>query len=187
MKKLITFSAICIITSILFSSCSSNLSIAKRHFNNGYYIAYSKNKQAVRTPQEEVREPFYSAQNKTKQNTIGEYADQSPIIGNNDIVASNEKTRHKAISERNVKQAIKHKFKTIESPDVQIKSTLFEIKKINNDSSDRDGLSLFWVVILIILVLWALGFWGFGLVSGLINLLLLIALILLILWLLRIV
>jgi hypothetical protein len=54
-------------------------------------------------------------------------------------------------------------------------------------ADDRDGLSLFWVVILVIIILWAIGFfagWGTG---GLINLLLVVALILLILWLLRII
>lgn len=195
MKKLITFSAVCFIASILFSSCSSNLSIAKRHFNNGYYIAYSNGKQAVHTPKEEekavrtkTREPLYSVQNKIEQNTIVGYSDQNALTGKNDIVASNEKVKkHKSISQRTIKQALKPKIKFFEEPTPQITNTLFEANKVRSDSSDHEGLSLFWVVILIILVLWALGFWGFGLVSGLINLLLLIALILLILWLLRIV
>jgi hypothetical protein len=50
------------------------------------------------------------------------------------------------------------------------------------------ALSLIWIVILVLLILWALGLlaggWGLG---GLINILLVIALILLILWLLRII
>ena len=194
MKKLITFSAVCFITAILFSSCSSNLSIAKRHFNNGYYIAYSNGKQPVHVPKEEnkevqsqTREPFYYVQNKTEQNTIVGYSDQSSIAGTNDIVASNEKLKHKTISQLVTKQVSRQKIKIIEDPTLQIKSTLFKTKNVNGDPSDNDGLSLFWIVILLVLVLWALGFWGFGLVSGLINLLLLIALILLILWLLRVV
>ena len=194
MKKLITFSAVCFIASILFSSCSSNLSIAKRHFNNGYYIAYSNGKQAVHTPKEEEKvvqtkiiQPLYSVQNKIEQNTIVGYSDQSALAGNNDIVASNGKVKHKSISQRTIKQALKQKIKFFEDPTLEITNTQFETNKVRSDSSDNEGLSLFWVVILIILVLWALGFWGFGLVSGLINLLLLIALILLILWLLRIV
>ena len=59
--------------------------------------------------------------------------------------------------------------------------------KASTTSYDRngDGLSLFWVVILIVLVLWALGLLaGLG---GLINILLVIALVLLILWLLEII
>ncbi len=59
--------------------------------------------------------------------------------------------------------------------------------KTSTTSYDRngDGLSLFWIVILIVLVLWALGLLaGLG---GLINILLVIALVLLILWLLEII
>lgn len=61
-------------------------------------------------------------------------------------------------------------------------------KGIHSDSmkDSSEGLSLFWIVILIILILWAIGFIG-GSIGGLINLLLLVALILLILWLLRVV
>ncbi|MBK6834313.1 MAG: lmo0937 family membrane protein [Bacteroidetes bacterium] len=55
-------------------------------------------------------------------------------------------------------------------------------------ASSGDGLSLLWIVILVLLILWALGLisGGFGL-GGFINILLVIALILLILWLLRII
>lgn len=52
--------------------------------------------------------------------------------------------------------------------------------------SDDDGLSLFWIIILIVLILWLLGFIS-GNFGGIINLLLIIALILLILWLLKVV
>ena len=195
MKKFITFCTVCVIASVFFSSCSSNLSIAKRHFNNGYYIAYSKSKPVVRTTTEEdkvvqtkTKESFYAVQNKREQNSIDGYSDQSTITGNNEIVASNDKAQHKAISKRNIKQTLKQQIKIIEYPATQVKHSLFETKKINNSARDEDGLSFFWVVILIILILWALGYWGFfGLVSGLINLLLLVALILLILWLLRVI
>jgi hypothetical protein len=64
------------------------------------------------------------------------------------------------------------------------------VNKANTTSINRDGdgLSLFWLVILILLILWAIGLasGGFGL-GGLINVLLVIALVLLILWLLEVV
>ena len=61
-----------------------------------------------------------------------------------------------------------------------------DLKKfVNSQQTERDGLSLFWIIILVILILWALGF-GFG-VGDIIHVLLVIALVLLILWLLRIV
>lgn len=65
------------------------------------------------------------------------------------------------------------------------------MKKIKSNSAaptDDEALSLLWIVILVLLVVWALGLagggWGLG---GLINILLVIALVLLILWLLRII
>jgi len=64
------------------------------------------------------------------------------------------------------------------------------VNKSNTTSLNREheGLSLFWIVILILLILWAIGLasGGFG-IGGLINVLLVIALVLLILWLLEVV
>ncbi len=63
----------------------------------------------------------------------------------------------------------------------QLKSSLFPLP--NPVTSD---LSMLWIVIIVLIVLWALGLIA-GNFGGLIHLLLLIALILLILWLLRII
>jgi hypothetical protein len=61
-------------------------------------------------------------------------------------------------------------------------------EKISPSASSDDALSLLWIVIVIILILWLLGFalGGLGL-GGAIHILLVIALILLILWLLGII
>lgn len=194
MKKVISFSAICILTSILFSSCKSNLSVTKRHYNNGYYIAHSTGKHISLTPKEEVKivqtktkKSLYAAQSQVEQTTISGYSEKIPVTGNNVITASAKKIQSKTISQKNAKQTLKHKIKLIENPIAQLKHRLSETKKVSNDSSDKDGLSLFWIIILVILILWAIGFFegGFGL-GALINLLLLVALILFILWLLRI-
>jgi len=63
-----------------------------------------------------------------------------------------------------------------------------EVKNSPKHSSgdDKDGLSLFWLIILVVLILWLLGFL-IGDFGALIHILLVIALILLILWLLRII
>ncbi|HWY37826.1 MAG TPA: hypothetical protein VNY73_04665, partial [Bacteroidia bacterium] len=53
MKKLLTLGIICIIASILFSSCRSNLFIIKRHYTNGYYIAHSNGKQTATSVKED--------------------------------------------------------------------------------------------------------------------------------------
>jgi hypothetical protein len=63
--------------------------------------------------------------------------------------------------------------------------TLKSLKKEARGSSD-DALSLLWIVILVVLLLWLLGVIAGGLgLGGLIHILLVIALILLILWLIR--
>ena len=194
MKHLIRISVVCFIASLLFSSCSSNLSITKRHYNNGYYIEYCKGKQAAPAPKEEeklsqtqTKEPVSTIKNQAIQNTIRRYPSQNPATQKNvSATSSNEKTQRKAISQQAVKQALKKESKVVEDQSSQIRYALSETKKIRQDQSERDGLSLFWIVILVLLILWALGFLS-GSVGGLIHLLLVIALILLILWLLRIV
>src|ERR1035437_145647 len=120
MKKLITFSAICIVASILLSSCGSNMSITKRHYNNGYYVSYSDGKQAVFTPKEKevqskTSEALNSVQDQTEQNTKSEYSEQSPATDNNVTVASNEKAQRKAISHQRTKEALKQITKTIKN------------------------------------------------------------------------
>jgi len=193
MKKIITFGVICIIASILFSSCRSNISITKRHYNKGYYVDFNNGKKVGLAPKEEEKvvqtktsKPVYYSQDQAEQNTMGGYSGQSLIADNNVIAANNEKMQRNVISQQYTKQSLKPKIK--EEPAAQIKRTLFETKKMSSNSYVGDGLSLFWVVILVILILWALGLLagGFGL-GGLINVLLVIALVLLILWLLRIV
>lgn len=70
----------------------------------------------------------------------------------------------------------------------KMNSALKKVKVNSPAPRSDDGLSLIWIVILVLLILWAFGLlgggWGLG---GLINVLLVIALILLILWLLRII
>ena len=191
MKKLIPFSAICIIACILFTSCGSSISITKRHYNNGYYIAYSGGKQDDAPPKEEKRvvrtetnDPLNSLKEKAEKNTLGLYSLKSPITESNDLVASNEKIEHKSISQLKLKQALKQNSKIIELPATQIKNRFLKSKKDSFAPMVEGGLSLFWLVILVVLILWALGFLigGFG---GLLNILLVIALILFILWLLK--
>jgi hypothetical protein len=65
---------------------------------------------------------------------------------------------------------------------------LKKVKSKSNAPATDDELSLLWIVILVLLIVWAAGLigggWGLG---GLINILLVIALVLLILWLLRVI
>jgi uncharacterized membrane protein len=190
MKKIFTLSAICIIGSILFSACKSNTSITKRHYRDGYYITHNKGKQAATNNEEEknvrknTKKQVYNPLPGVNQNQNPAYEVENKFaIINTNVVASKEKTKTKIIS----KQPVSYKTKIIETLAAHI-SNKSPLQKIAVADSDRDGLSLFWIIILIILILWAVGFLagGFGL-GGLIHLLLVIALVLLILWLLRII
>lgn len=194
MKKHHGFSAIIIITCILFSSCGSNMSIIKRHYNNGYYMAFSEYKQTSHTSKDEekvvqtkTQEPLNSIQFKAERNIKNGDFGQNIMPNNNDVPAINAQMQGKVISPQSIRQTIKQKTTFIKNRVAQIKHVLNETKKIKKNSVEGEGLSLFWIVILVILVLWALGFAGGFLLGGLINLLLVIALIGLILWLFRVV
>lgn len=195
MKKLITLSTICVIACILFSSCNSNLSITKRHYNNGYYVAYSNGKQIIPSSKEkgetkvietDTVDPLYSLKKQSEQNTLIGYSEDGSIADDNDVVASNAKIQRKSISQKKIKQLLKPKAKILEYPASKINSPLFEGQKIKSAPHAEDGLSLFWLVIVILLILWVLGLLvgGFG---GLLHILLVLALILFILWLLRLI
>ena len=193
MKKLLQFSTICIIAAFLFSSCRSNVSATKRHYNNGYYVTHTKNKHKAAVQKEEEKtvqhkpaKSFNPAPESVVQNSIAGYSDQNPAVSTADVAAGSSKTKPAVAPNHGLKQTFLSK--TGISEIVKNERTLFPQKKLTPVSGERDGLSLFWLVIVIILILWAVGFLagGFGL-GGLFNLLLVIALILLILWLLRII
>lgn len=194
MKKLFTFSIICLISGLILSSCNSKLFVSKRHYNDGYYISYNKGKQALHAPKENAKAnqnetsiPVLYAENNSEDNSIYEYVGPNPLADNKIIFANNEKSQLKEIQKRGSTSTLKNKAKIIEEPISQIKNTLFKTSGTNGVTAvNDDGLSFLWVVIVVLLVLWALGYIaGFSL-GGLINILLVIALILLILWLLRV-
>lgn len=184
MKNLIKLSAIFILFGILFSSCKYNRSMIKRHYNKGYYMAYSKNKSAIPGIKKENKEvvPEKIASTYSEQKVL----EKNNSIQDNMVATTNEKQENAVFSQKNNDKTLSKKVE-IKNVITQPKHLLLELKKSQSGSSDG-GLSLFWIIILVILILWALGFlaggWGLG---GLINILLIIALILLILWLLRIV
>lgn len=191
MKKIITFSIICIMASILFSSCKSNSSIIKRHYNKGYYVSHSKSKQlkprADAAPAEnlvKIEPPFYSLKTETEQTLLKESNNPSTIATTNAITANGAKVQGKNNSETRINQSTNYKPLTINKPLKQLKQPFLNFNA--DHDHDGDGLSLFWIIILVLLILWALGF-SLGALGGLVHILLVIALIFLILWLLHIV
>jgi hypothetical protein len=191
MKKLITSIAICLITAILLSACSTSGAFTKRRYTRGYYISHQHarhNTSVNPTVEKGVQQTSQVASVKNAENpavkqTSGSFAESVSKSGK--MAQASSLTKRKTAN-RYVKNPV-----SVNSLEIMVResfkrsnSTLDVAKPM---ASDADALSLFWVVIIIILILWLLGVltggWGLG---GLIHLLLIIALILLILWLLRI-
>ncbi len=189
MKKLITLSFLAIITSLLFSACSTKLFITKRHYTKGFYIAHSKEKkQAIKFNEAEkiiTKNKVSEFHNQTQEMVIDHNYGKSPIPVVCTYANENKKIPIETSLQQTEKKTSSNKILDLKQSIKQFKNEQFK-SKFPTASRSGDGLSLFWIVILVILILWALGLLsgGFG---GLINLLLLIALILLILWLLRVI
>jgi hypothetical protein len=198
MKNLIKLSLVFISVSTLFSSCESNLSLTKRHYTSGYYVDYSKNTKTT-TPKanetaSQTRLP--AATTVTNISSKQNEASKSSVSLAATKVSSMLTTTKNMLPKTNLRPIAKQNstsgFITINSPSKEANPILTESPTITNQVTDGGGeraaLSLLWLVIVIILVLWLIGLLagGFGL-GAFINLLLLIALILLILWLCRII
>jgi len=195
MKKLITFSIICIVACMGFSSCMSNLAITKRHYNKGYYIDRSETKELALLAKEKATGLKVAAPAYPIQTTIAEKdanSSTSVQIVKTDktiIAASAKKTRQKAVLTSTTSSMIVNLPVAVEPSVLRANSSVSGLNAIaDHGDGGRDALSLFWLIILIILIVWVIGLiaggWGLG---GFINILLVIALILLILWLLRVV
>ena len=197
MKNLIKYISASIIAALLFSSCESNFSITKRHYTSGYYIDYTKNNKGLTSnPSENIAKvnasvPLVAVQAPVKAANVAQAPTQNNDQNNQVVISNNNSKKAKTNLQAITKPLQVTKAGVFSSIPKEDKHTLFEAPNVITNSADRDdsrALSLLWLVIVIILVLWLIAILagGFGL-GGLINLLLLIALILLVLWLLRII
>jgi Family of unknown function (DUF5670) len=173
---------------LILSSCNKRFSIAKRHYSKGYY--FSHNHKVTAHPQKVNAVVKYS-QNKNMNNvslltnsfTTTNHFDSisAPQVLLQNRKAQNEIPTTKWLHKKNVMPLVignKEKYAVGSS----------YAKKQSIKGAASEGRSLLWIIIVVLVVLWALGLISGGLGLGfLINLLLLIALILFILWLLRIV
>ena len=199
MKKIITFSIICILGGIVLSSCKSGVSITKRHYTKGYHIARNHSVKPINSITVKTKETPsdiekitvtnklqvlpWSEELQFQKNQIATLSDKTLIAVKNNKLSNKE--FHK---KENTNLFVLPKMKLIKNDFKFVNNTKNKESKIGSADHTHDGLSLFWLVILVIVILWALGViaGGFGL-GGLIHLLLVVALILLILWLLRII
>jgi hypothetical protein len=184
MKRSITYISICLIAMLLLPGCKSKMGMMKRHYSKGYYVSHSKAKNKTLTAK---AEPEQIAADKIQTEVV--LKTHTSSLKERSVPTHMENvTANAAPSKKgNMAPETKITFKSI-TVNKSAKEARKTISQLGSASGDGEGLSLFWLVILVILILWLFGFLlgGFGL-GGLINLLLVIALILLILWLLRIV
>lgn len=190
-KKNFTLISISLIICIVFASCGTRYTIKKRHYSSGYYISNGSNNGEAPTNTKIKKE---NSKNETSTDNVvvlkTKVNDDKSVLGVKEIaiaksttkteskvdpiVNSNQKMNQQS-NERNNTANVNHHSKA-----------KIGTKNLNPMKDSGDGLSLFWIIILIILILWAIGYIG-GSVGAIINLLLVVALILLILWLLRII
>lgn len=194
MKKLFTLSILFVLTSIFITSCKSS-SIMKRRYNKGYYVHHS-NKPAepkTKVSDQKLKEPIMvsSALPKQQEQPVAlTQTKENKHVAPARITASAEHAKvNRAKTSDNT---VKSKNTLSVMPSVySAKQTFQSVKELktkfaSGDSGD-DALSLLWIIIVILLIFYLLGFafdeYGVG---SLIHLLAVIILVLLILWLLRI-
>jgi len=198
MKNLIRSITACITACILFSACSQKLSLKKRHYRNGYYVSHTKKNHSL------IGNNTDKSVTKHSEVVLKE---EAPKIAQTDL-----KQKNKSASEtpKNNVSSLKLKSKRYEGPqkalentDNNLASSVKEIMRskkvirnlqintskplIEAGDDDGDGYSLLWLLIIILFVLWILGFAGGYIFGGLVHLILVVAVILFILWLLRLI
>lgn len=202
-----TFNLILLIacSALLFYGCGASKSFKQKHYNNRYYVGITK-KEAVEDKEEQgVKDNFESEKEEIVdlESPIANYNNKQGVDSKGQIISiidesvitdpiiSIEQTSTFYSSANILGLVLQQDSRNFKSNHIYsfIKNKKGRQKTVIKPASgDRDSLSLLWIVILVILILWAIGwgFGGFGL-GGLIHVLALIALILLILWLLRII
>jgi hypothetical protein len=187
-KKYIQLFSLLIITSFL-ASCK--MTVTKRHYRKGHYVDIAdKNGHKAKLAQTNTTTITYYSLTPNQPNTLrlSDGNSSSPELKEN-FYPTRSYTLISSISkrEKNQEQVFSSASKSVKNfvGKLPVLKNNLEFKKAINADKDDDGLSLFWIIILVLLILWALGLIG-GYGGGLIYILLVVALILLILWLLKI-
>ncbi len=195
MKVKLNYIILTIVTGLLLSSCANKLSLMKRKYTKGYYVSHSHKAGA---PKEQAV-AFLKEKNAISELKLKTSSEAPELKRTRDnegrILVLNDNSTKTSLAEN--KTVLIEKKKYVALTQFTFKS-LEKIapKPLHKKIAMRDPnaglvaatLSLFWIVLVIILILYLLGivFDGFG-VGNLIHLLAVIFLVLLILWLLKIV
>jgi len=182
-KHLLTITVIACV--IFLASCS----LTKRHYTNGYYVGHNSGKSSINKSKEQItnkdkKQPLYAVRNLDGNRSLDNPKSISFAV--DEIVAvTNKKTTNKITP---ITLHKRHEGYDVAKIFQKENSKSFRVKKLDPDSLAADALSLFWIIILILLILWLVailtGGWGLG---DFVHILLVVALILLILWILRII
>lgn len=184
MKHLLKIVFLFIAAGILFTACKT-MSVTKRHYNKGYYVSHSAKKSKVNVTSEAEKQTSASVEPLAAKVTKLPEA----VTKDKELLASNVenssviKTRDQKVAENKIKYAGIYNNLSVK----EVVKNPFKLTKIvaASDSKD-DALSLIWIIIVVILILYLLGLLlDFG--GPFIHVLAVIALILLILWLLKVI
>jgi len=200
-----TYLFLLIVAGIIFCSCATNsVSVTKRRYRDGYYVEYGKGRHNRVQAPEVKEEPHALAPAIAKEPSAKATSSPSRTPGKTLAPAA------AAVKEKTCTQGKKdaarsaEKLKKDPRPRTDLSNALAPLRVASEDPFSAlnrhlatqpapgphsdEALSLIWIIILVVLILWLLGYlgggWGIG---GAIHLLLVIALVLLILWLLRII
>lgn len=192
MRKIVTILSVILLAGLLGTSCKSKVSIVKRHYQKGYHIVVNKAHKNPRVTEDKdlaksyVRSvaPSVKANTESKSTRISE---AYPLEASNSKPTQADVTKKRTVASSPLTKSLNFKPLDIKEPVKELKKGLLKHDMFKSKSSNSEGgLSLFGFIILLILILWLLGFLV-GDFGGLIHILLVVALILLILWLLHIV
>lgn len=197
MKRTITLFALLLFAGMILPSCG--VTIVKRQHTGGYYVSTNPRQHVgngdavIKTDENNPVASTQSTEVKSEElavteapATINEQANtfDAPAIDRQNNTAPAGAVKASSTERKFSLSSMAEKVPMTK----KMNATMKKLKSNSAAPASDDGLSLLWIVILVLLILWVFGLlgggWGLG---GLINVLLVIALILLILWLLRII
>ena len=200
MKRTITLLTLLLFTGLMLPSCG--LTVVKRQHTGGYYVSTNSRNHAADKDKNDKTAEIRTEESQVATATEAENEAEAIAVVTTPATETNEQyvvsdetqtaqTDDAAVPAEKMASSDRAPLLTTMTSHLpmakKMESTTKKMKAHSSARSDG-GLSLFWIVILVLLILWALGLlgggWGLG---GLIYILLVVALILLILWLLRIV
>lgn len=186
MKTFIRSISLLIILSLGLFSCKT-ASIMKRHYNKGYYVSKKHKPSETKTAERTTRKTTVAPDFKPTE----EFAKVSIPENGKDVIIRDEPFSKKAKKGliKDGTQPIANAFNKLKDPFDGVIGMPRQLKEtLKQNDVARDALSLLWILILILLIVYVIGllldFFGLGPIFHILGV---IVLVLLILWLLRVI